>query len=158
MPPTISPGVVVIDANILIAICARETDKFSLAETALKDYAARGWLFYAPGVIVSEVLYILCGKLQSGSLAPVDHAKAVQDFADQMRVVLPPPFGDASLIIRAETLRSGYGCSRSADGIYLALAEALSQQGVTELLTFDSGLINQATKNAPTVKINLLTP
>jgi hypothetical protein len=27
------------------------------------------------------------------------------------------------LIARAEQIRSGYGCSRSADGIYIALAE-----------------------------------
>lgn len=47
--PASSVGSVVVDANILIAICAREKDKFSKAETALKDCAARGSVFYAPG-------------------------------------------------------------------------------------------------------------
>lgn len=38
----------------------------------------------------------------------------------------------------------------------LALAEELAQSGAAELLTFDGGMVNQAAKNAPTVKINLL--
>ncbi len=156
--PAISPGAVVIDANVLIAIYAHEQTKLKLAETAVDDYAKRNWQFYAPGVIVSEVLYILCGKLQSAVLTQADHAKAIQDFADQMNVILPPPNGDGALILRAEELRQGYGCSHSADGLYIALAEALTQQSPTELLTFDSGLSKQAAKNAPTVKVNLLIP
>jgi len=51
----------VIDANVLIAICAREKDKFDKAQDALNDYARSGWLFYAPGVVIGEVLYVLCG-------------------------------------------------------------------------------------------------
>lgn len=57
--PTSSVGSVVVDANVLIAICAREKAKFSKAETALKDFAARGSVFYAPGLIIGEVLYAL---------------------------------------------------------------------------------------------------
>jgi hypothetical protein len=51
-------GAVVLDANVLIALCAREQDKLLTAETALAAYTAKGWLFYAPGVILGEVLYI----------------------------------------------------------------------------------------------------
>jgi predicted nucleic acid-binding protein len=73
-----------------------------------------------------------------------------------MSVTFPPPSGDAALIARAEQIRNGYGCSHSADGIYIALAEELSQSGATELLTFDTDLPKQAARNAPTVKVNLL--
>jgi predicted nucleic acid-binding protein len=53
--------------------------------------------------------------------------------------------------------RDGYGCSRSSDGLYIALAEELVNTYDTEIVTFDKGFINQAAKNAPTVKVNLLT-
>lgn len=57
--PASSPGSVVIDANVLIGICAREKDKFDKARDALNDYARSGWLFYALGVVIGEVLYVL---------------------------------------------------------------------------------------------------
>jgi hypothetical protein len=53
-------------------------------------------------------------------------------------------------------MRKSYGCSRSADSIYLALTEELAQSATVELLTFDQDLQKQATKNAPGIKINLL--
>jgi predicted nucleic acid-binding protein len=149
-------GAVVIDANVLIAVCAREQDKLATAEAALADYTAKGWLFYAPGVILGEVLYILCGKLQSGLLNATAHREAIENLQDQMKAILPPPRGEASLIARAEEVRSGYGCSRSADGLYIALAEELAQAGAAELLTFDAGFANQIARNAPTVMVNLL--
>ncbi len=73
-----------------------------------------------------------------------------------MNSVLPPPSGDKRLIRRAEQIGAGYGCSRSADGIYLALAEQLSQTMPTILLTFDTGMPNQAAKNAPSVNVQVL--
>lgn len=155
-PASTHAGAVVLDANILIALCAREQDKLANAEAALLAYAAKGWLFYAPGVILGEVPYILCGKLQSGLLDATAHQEAIENLRDQMNAILPPPNGEVALVTRAEEIRSGYGCSRSADGLYLALAEALSQNGPVELLTFDSGILNQAARNAPTVKVNLL--
>jgi predicted nucleic acid-binding protein len=156
MTPLSNPGAVVIDANVFIALGAREQAKLAVAETALADYAARGWLFYAPGVIIAEVLYILCGKRQSGELDDTAYQEAIDSFLDQMKAVQPPPNGDAALIARAEQIRSGYSCRRSADGIYIALAEELSQLVTTELLTFDADLPKQAARNAPTVKVNLL--
>lgn len=149
-------GVVVIDANVSIAICAKEQNKQATAENALADYSVKGWVFYAPNVIVSEVMYVLCQKLQDGSLTSALYEKAVENFYDQAINLFPPPNGEASLIKRAKEIRQGYGCSRSADGLYIALAEELALSNSVELLTFDKGFINQASKNAPTVKVNLL--
>lgn len=152
------PGAVVLDANVLIAICAKEQHKLVKAVTAFYDYARRGWHFYAPGVLLAEALYILYGKLQSGSLTATEHTLALQLLQFYLPQISPPPNGDFSLAARAEAIRQSYGCSRSADGIYIALAEQLAQQGPTEVLTFDQGMVNQAAKNAPTVKVNLLIP
>ena len=151
-----SPGAVVIDANVLIGLCAKEPDKFMTAETALQDYATRGWIFYAPHVIVSEVLYVLCNKLQNGLLTPSTYEEAIENFRDQMAAILPPPNGDASLIIRAKEIRGSYGCSHSADGLYIALTEELAVNSAAEFLTFDKGVLNQVAQNAPTTKVNFL--
>lgn len=74
-----------------------------------------------------------------------------------MQSVSPPPNGEASLILRADQIRGSYGCSRSADAPYIALAEELSRTYTTRLLTFDQGLPKQAAQNAPLVKVHLLT-
>ncbi len=153
-----STGAVVLDANVLIALCAREQDKFSKAKTTFDDYLVQGWRYHAPAVLLAETLYILCGKLQNGELTPVSHAQAIQLLQRYLLLISPPPSGDFSLAARAEAIRQSYGCSRSADGIYIALAEELARYGPTELLTFDQGMVNQAAKNAPTVKVNLLIP
>jgi len=63
-------NVVVIDASVMVAICAKEQNKQVTAKDALDDYVAKGRIFYAPGVIVSEVMYVLCLKLQDGLLIP----------------------------------------------------------------------------------------
>lgn len=73
-----------------------------------------------------------------------------------MTSIYPPPNGDRSLIARAERIGADYGCSRSADGIYIALAEELSQTRPTAHLTFDKELPAQAAQNAPTVIVQLL--
>lgn len=71
-------GAVVVDANVLIAICAREQDKLHKALAALGNYAAKGWRLYALNVLLAETLYILCGKLQAGSLTQTEHSTAIQ--------------------------------------------------------------------------------
>lgn len=154
--PANNPRAVVMDASVLIAICAKEQDKAATAEAALINYAVQGWRYYAPSVIISEALYVLCGKAQSGALSAVEHQTVIRSLIAYMRVIFPPPNGDAALIARAEVIRSGYGCSRSADGLYIALAEELAQTATAELLTFDTNLPKQAARNAPTVKVNLL--
>jgi hypothetical protein len=44
------PFAVVADANVLIALCAKEADKIITAETAFEDYTKRGFEFFAPNV------------------------------------------------------------------------------------------------------------
>jgi predicted nucleic acid-binding protein len=148
-------GAVVIDANVLIALCAKEPT-FTLVENTLADYASKGWLFYAPHVIVAEALYVFCLKLQNGSLTTITYDEAIQNFEDQMKAILLPPYGDIALLRRAKEIRDGYGCSRSSDSIYIALAEELSKTGLAEFLTLDKDVINQVARNAPSVMVNLL--
>lgn len=153
MPPTINIKIVIPDANILIALCAKEP-KQSKAEKALEDYANAGWEFYAPNLIVAEVLYVLCQKHRGGTLTDKAYEEAVENFQDQMKAV--KTFSDSILIKRAFEIQQSYGCSRSADGIYIALAEHLAKSHTVEIVTFDGGFVNQATKNAPSVKVNVL--
>ncbi len=55
------------------------------------------------------------------------------------------PFSDDSNTQRL--LKEAHACRRSADGLYLALAEELSQTCPTVLLTYDEDMSKQATKN-----------
>ena len=155
--PLNTPGAVAIDANGVIAISSREAGRDAKATAELTRYASLGYEWYAPGTIISETLYILCGKFAAGILSPSDYALAVQTFERTMKSILPPPSGDKSLIARAQQIGAGYGCSHSADGIYIALAEELALTRPAVLLTFDQGLARQAAKNAPTVIVKLLS-
>ena len=155
-PTKASPSSVVIDANVAIALCAKEADKLANAEAKIKEYALNGARFFAPGVIVAECLYVFCRKLKDGVLTPTEHAAAVQAFIALMAAVQPPPGGDKSLIQRAEEIRGPLGCSRSADGIYLALAEELSRSSATEVVTFDNGMQAQAASHALSHHIEVL--
>ena len=150
-------GAVVPDANLVIAICAKEVGKEPLALAELARYSSLGYQFYAPGVLIAEALYVLCGKEQSGTLPPADYARALTELETLAGGLLPPPQGDAGLVRRAAAIRATYGCSRASDSIYLALAEELTQTRPTVLLTFDQGFPNQAAKNAPTVTVQVLT-
>lgn len=153
--PNNAAGAVVIDANILIEICSKEPSE-TTARTALADYTNKNWAFYAPSGILTEVLFVLCKKLQNGIIDAATHQKAIEDFTDYMSAIFPPPNGEIALLARAEQIRSGYSCLHSADGFYLALTEELAQNGDAEFLTFDQRVENVAAKNAPTVKVNLL--
>src|SRR5437660_5448282 len=99
---------IVVDASFAIAFCAREKGRFDKAEAYLKQHAQAGSTFFAPGVIVGEVLFVLCPKLSQGDLTQQEHVAAVQDFERFMSGVSPPPRGDKSLILRADQLRAGY--------------------------------------------------
>jgi predicted nucleic acid-binding protein len=147
-----------IDANVLIALCSKEIDKYAIAHNELTRYAYAGYQFYAPGVVIAEALFVLCKKLEEHRLSASDHAASVVDLCAYMSMILPPPNGDRALVARAEQIRQGYGCSRSADGLYIALTEALAAGGTSEVLTFDGGMVNQAKASAPTVKVRLLLP
>lgn len=147
---------VVTDANILIAICSKEQATYQTAKDAFDEYARQGAEFFAPNVIVAEVLFVLCRKRDAGILTVVEHEKAVEFFQDYLTIISLSPDGESALITRAEEIRAGYGCSRTSDGFYIALAEALAKNRPTEFLTFDAGFTNQTAKNAPSVKVNLL--
>ena len=153
----IATGAAVLDANTAISVCAKEAATEAIINAALDDYIDKGYSFYAPGVIVSEVLYALRNKLTSGVLTTLEHERAVLAFNVFMETVLPPPGGDASLILRADQICTGYGASRSADALYLALVEELAAlYADVRLLTFDRDLPKQATRNTPGVAIHLL--
>ncbi len=70
-----------------------------MAESALENYAKNGWEFFAPNIIVAEVLYILCQKLQNNLLTPKSYEEAIENFQDQMKVTQTP--NDAQFIERA---------------------------------------------------------
>jgi predicted nucleic acid-binding protein len=150
-------GAVIVDASVAIAISAKEVGREPKATAEMLLYSTAGYQFYAPGAIIAETLYILCGKLQQGLFTVAEHTQAVLDFEAVMVNILPPPDGEISLIARAEAIRTGYGCSRSADGIYIALAEALARTVPTVIVTFDQDMQNQVTRNAPTVSVHTLT-
>jgi predicted nucleic acid-binding protein len=154
-PTPTSAGAVVIDANVLVAICAKEPGE-PTAKAAFADYTAKNWAFYAPGAILTEVLFILCRKLHDGEIDAAKHEKAVEEFNDYMSAILPSPQGDIGFILRNEEIRQGYSCLHSADAFYIALAEELAKSGSAELLTFDKRLVNVVATNAPAVKVNLL--
>ncbi|MCW5959015.1 MAG: type II toxin-antitoxin system VapC family toxin [Pyrinomonadaceae bacterium] len=156
MIPAKLPDAVVVDANILIALCTKEKLTFQTAENAFKNYVKNGWVFFAPNLIVAEVIYVLCQKLLQGVLTRTEHEEAVEFFENYMTAISPPENGEATLIKRAEKIRETYGCSRTSDALYIALAEELTKTRATELLTFDIGFVNQSAKNAPTVRVNLL--
>ena len=122
----------------------------------MKEYATNGAQFFAPGVIVAECLFVFCKKRQDGVLTPAAHEAAVRAFVTLMAAVHPPPSGDKSLIARAEEIRGSLGCRRSADGIYLALAEELSAVALTEVVTFDNGMGAQARSHAIAVTVEVL--
>lgn len=150
------PPAVVVDASICVAVCAKEPTS-PVVNAEINRLLNNGSEFYAPGVLVAETLYVLCGKAKDGSLSTTDHVQAVEEFAIMMSAyILPPPHGDASLVRRAEAIRAHYPCNRSADGLYIALAEALSLVRQTILLTLDKDMPKQASKSAPSVQVQLL--
>ena len=153
MSPANNPNAVVTDANIIISVCSKEPTA-TIAKSALENYARNGWEFFAPNVIVAEVLYILCRKLENGLLTAKSYDEAVENFQDQMKVTQTP--NDAQFVRRAKEIQNSYGCSRSADSIYIALAEDLAKTRTVEILTFDKGIINQAANNAPTVAVKVI--
>ena len=151
-----SPRQVVLDASVLVGLCAKEPGKIAVILAILHQYSAEGALLYAPHLIIMEVLYVLCKQVHEGALSAAEHATAIIQLQLFITRVQPPPNGDASLIARAEEIRQGYGCSHSADSMYIALAEQLAALGPAELLTFDAGQKTQAQAMAPTVTVNLL--
>ena len=149
-------GYLVIDANVLIAIALKEAGRVTLASAEIAAYAAKSYIAFVPGVLVSEFLYVVCQKFQAGSLSALDHAIGIQAFQVITGSFSSLSGGDLPLVGRANQISAGYGCSRSADAIYIALAEELAKTGPTTLLTFDRGVQTQAKIHAPGVTVHLL--
>ncbi|MGI8467341.1 MAG: type II toxin-antitoxin system VapC family toxin [Pyrinomonadaceae bacterium] len=150
-----NPEAVVIDASILVSISSKEAAAYLIAQNAFDIYAKNGWEFFAPNVVVGEVLFALCRKLAAGILTETEHEKAVESFLNLMKNISTPD-DETDLVERVVEIRGNYGCSRSSDGLYIALAEDLAKIRTVELLTFDRGMINQTAKNAPTVTVKVL--
>lgn len=155
--PLSDPPAVVIDASVLISLCSKEPGTYLVALAQMRDCRRNGAVSHGPGVLISETLFALCRKLQNAILTPQQHARAIQHLLIRMQGILPPPNGDAALIERAEQTRGSYGCSRSADGLYIALAEELTRTRPTELVTFDQAMPAHAAAAAPSVTVRLLT-
>jgi len=93
----------------------------SMAKQALDDYAAKSRVFYAPGVIVAEVLFVLCRKLSDGTLTAIAYNEGVEMLKDQMAVIFrvcsarrrTPPVGQ--WIISKGSVVGGDGSLRVAD-------------------------------------------
>ena len=145
----------VVDASILVSIASKETTTYLAAKNAFNSYAQNGWEFFAPNVIVAEVMFALCQKLAAGILTEAEYEQAIESFLDYMTIVETPD-DDTVLVNRAAEIRKSYGCSRSSDSLYIALAEDLAKTQTVELFTLDKGMTNQAAKNAPTVTIKVL--
>jgi hypothetical protein len=127
--------------------------KFARADSEIAKYTNDGWEFFAPAVAFSETLYVLCRQRNDGVLTQADYAIAVKNLIDLIPAINPPPNGEASLVARAEQIRGSYGCARSADSIYLALAEQLvfvaTPAGQVEAVTFDKKWENWVRANCP---------
>lgn len=155
MTPTSNPNAAVVDASLIVAIASKEAGTYLTAKNTFDSYAQSGWEFFAPHTIVGEVLFALCQKFATGVLTKSEYEQAIESFLDYMTFVEPPD-DETSLVKRAVEIRETYGCSRSSDSLYLALAEDLAKTRTVELLTFDKGMINQSAKNAPTVTVKVL--
>lgn len=155
MSPTSNKDAVVVDASIIVSISAKEAATYLAAENAIDVYIKSGWEFFAPNVIVAEVVFALCQKLAAGDLTEAEYEKAVESFLDLMKSISTIA-DETDLVKRAVEIRKGYGCSRSSDSLYIALAEDLAKTRTVEILTFDKGMTNQIAKNAPTVTIKVL--
>lgn len=150
-----TPNAVVVDANILVSICSKEQNTYPIADAAFCDYARDGWDFYAPNVVVAEVLFALCVKFQAGALKGTEYKRAIDIFSDLMQLISTPD-NESTLIARAVDIRADDNCKRTSDCLYIAFAEELSKTRVSEIVTFDRGLKSQAAKWAATVSLNLL--
>ena len=148
---------IVLDSSFLIAYCAKETGRFETATSELARFADEKRALFAPAVAATESLFALCRKLYEGALTPAEHTSAIETLVLLLSCVHLHPDGDFLLTERAEQIRAGYGCSRSADGIFIALCEELTRHGQSEIATFDESLHLQAARNAPTVVVHTLS-
>jgi predicted nucleic acid-binding protein len=101
-------------------------------------------------------LFALCQKHRGGLLTDEEYDDAVDSFATFMKGISSPPSGEADLVKPSALIGAGYGCSHSADSVYLALAAQMSSTRPATLLTFDGELLRHAARKAPGVHVRLL--
>ncbi len=112
-----------LDASFVVGICAKAPDKYLKAQAELSRRISEGCPLHAPHLLIMEATYVLCGKQKNNELTEAEHGVAVSNLQMLASSLIFPADSDASLLLRAEQIRRGYGCSRSADCFYLALAE-----------------------------------
>ncbi|MCC7307365.1 MAG: PIN domain-containing protein [Acidobacteria bacterium] len=147
-----SPGIVGIDASIIVSIVSKETSTHLATEEILNRDTTDGAVFFAPNVLISEVLFALCQKAANGMLSEAGYQKAENAFQDILAGISMAN-NEAGLVRRAIEVRASYGCSRSSDSLYTALAESLASKNSVEIFTLDAGMTNQAAKDAPSVVV-----
>lgn len=146
-----------LDASFVIGICAREPRKLIQARTVLNQRIAAGYSLHSPHLMIMEAVFVLCKKQQASEFTPAEYAAAVINLQTFSASLTFPIGSDMTLLVRAEQMRQGYGCSHSADSFYIALAEQLAARGPSELLTFDVGQQKQAAAVSPIIAVTLLT-
>lgn len=146
-----------LDASFVVGICAREPKKLVQAQTELGQRIAAGYSLHAPHLMLMEAAFVLCKKQQASEFTPAEYAAAVINLQTFSASLTFPSGGDMTLLVHAEQMRQGYGCSHSADAFYIALAEQLAALGPSELLTFDAGQQKQAAAVSPSITVTLLT-
>lgn len=157
MAPSTKPSAIVLDASAVVAFCANEAGRYAKIKAYLDYHTSGGSLFYAPGVMIAESLFVFCRKLVDARMSASDHAIAVQALELIAGNILPPLNGEYRLIASAEQIRGAHGCGHSADSLYLALAVELAKTETVELVTFDKGLQTLAAQSTPAIVVTLLT-
>lgn len=146
----------VIDASVLIGMCAKEPRKVAVAEREFERYANDGWQFFSPGSLLNESLVVLGRKLAQYLLSPAEHRDALAILRGFLRIIEPSPGGDLLLADRAMAIHEGFGYMRGYDSVYLALAEKLAADRQVEVLTFDDGWREQKERYSLPFKVNVL--
>ncbi|MDQ3749946.1 MAG: hypothetical protein M3367_13195 [Acidobacteriota bacterium] len=102
--PTNNNDVVVINASILVSISSKEAATYLIAENAFDFYAKNGWEFFAPNIVVGDVIFALCQKLAAGVLTKTKHEKATESFLNLMTNISTPDV-EMDLVKRAVEIR-----------------------------------------------------
>jgi predicted nucleic acid-binding protein len=149
---------VTLDSSVIVALCAKEPDKYAQAQSAFAHHQAQYPVFTAPCALVAEVLFVLCKMQEAGQLSTSEHADALDSLEALLQMIRFPSEGDSGLFRRANAIRNAHTCRDCTDGLYIALAEQQSANGPAVLLTFDAGQKRMAEREAPAVTVQLLVP
>ena len=96
---------VVVDASVAIAIAAKEAGSEQKANTAISAYVLQGSKVMAPGVLLSESLYVLCKMRDGGTLKTAEYSQAILDLDIFVGIFEPPLFADFDLALQADAIQ-----------------------------------------------------